>query len=616
MKSSKLLLLFLIFSSLKLHAQEYLFPIKPGERALLSGNFSEIRPNHFHSGIDVKIGGVDGEPVLAIADAHVYRIKLSTHGYGNVIYLKHDNGQYSVYAHLRNFSPKIADYLREEMYKAKKNELELFLNPETLPVKKGEIIGNGGNTGSSAGPHLHFEIRDSLERALDPLIFGFSEVIDNTPPQLYRIAIRPIGLDSRVNGKFQRQEFNPILEAGRYILRTPVKITGKVGIEVYAIDRMDGVNNIFGVPNYELWEGEKMHFSMQMDQLNLDHTRFLLRHTHQNRFTKLYLEPNNLLQFYQPDTVGSGLLFLSDGMEGNFEVRMRDFFGNERSLYFQLQEDESKHFFTDNNHGGNLRTQISYHREIMKIETGPSYLGNMAKVYVNSHVMDLPPAYTIQGRRVYLWDMDYGIPDSLDICSEVIRPTAIKKIPFGEEISFSNTDLEISFQENSLLDDLYLRIEKTNNSRLSINGPEDYLWSNIGIMWKNPGYSERSEYTHVYHQAANGRKSFVGGDWEGEHIRFKTRNFGTFVLEEDKTAPNIRPIRINSQEIRFRIVDDKSGIRDFEAYVDGQWLLMRYEHKQNLIWSEKLDKQPLKGEVLLKVRDMAGNEARFTTVIN
>lgn len=616
MKSSKFLLVFLIFFSIKLQAQEYLFPIKPGERALLSGNYSEIRPNHFHSGIDVKIGGVDGEPVLAIADAHVYRIKLSTHGYGNVIYLKHDNGQYSVYAHLRNFSPKIAQYMREQMYKEKKNELELYLNPETLPVKKGEVIGNGGNTGSSAGPHLHFEIRDSLERALDPLIFGFSEVTDNTPPQLYRIAIRPIGLDSRVNGKFQRQEFNPILEAGRYILRIPVKITGKVGIEVYAIDRMDGVNNIFGVPSYALWEGGKKHFGVHIDQLNLDHTRFLLRHTHQNRFTKLYLEPNNLLQFYQPDTVGSGLLTLSEGQEKKFEVRMSDFFGNERRFSFQLQGEENKHFLTEEKPGGNPRTQISYHREIMKIETGPSYIGNMAKVYVNSLVMDLPPAYTIQGRRVYLWDMDFGIPDSLDLCTEVIRPTAIKKIPFGEEISFSNSDLELNFQENSLLDDLYLRIEKANNSRLRINSPEDYVRSNIEVLWKNPDYSGRSEYTHVYFQADNGRKSFVGGTWEGEHIRFKTRNFGTFVLEEDRTVPSIRPIRVNSEEIRFRIIDDKSGIRDFEAYVDGQWLLMRYEHKQNQIWSEKLDKQPLKGEVLLKVRDMAGNEASFTTVIN
>lgn len=616
MKSSKILFVFLFLLSLPLQAQDYLFPVKPGERAFLSGNFSEIRPNHFHSGIDVKIGGVDGEPILAISDGYVHRIKLSTFGYGNVIYLKHDNGQSSVYAHLRNFSPKIAQYMREEMYKAQKNELELFLGPETLPIKKGEIIGNGGNTGSSGGPHLHFEIRDSLERALDPFSFGFSEVVDNTPPQLYRIAIRPLGLDSRVNGKFQRQEFHPTLEGTRYVLKEPIKITGKVGIEVYAIDRMDGVNNIFGVPIYELWSEGKNQFRIQVDQVDFEHTRFLLQHTHQNRFIKLYLEPNNPMQLYQPDTLGSGQIGLKPGEKSQINVQMKDYFGNSRTLSLHLEGEEIRHFLGPLGSSAGVKTQVSYHREIMKIETGPSYFGNMATVYVNSYEMDLPPAYTEGGKRIYLWDMSFGIPDSVDLCTEVVKPSVAKKIPFGEEVFFSHRDLEIQFTEKTLLDDLFLRIEKPNSSQMRINSPQEFLQSNMEVLWKKTGVSEPNPYTHVYFQAANGRKTFVGGVWEGEDIRFKTRNFGTFVIEEDRAPPSIRPVRVNRDEIRFLITDNKSGIKDFEAYVDGRWLLMRYEHKQNIIWSEKLDKQPLKGEVLLKVRDMAGNEALYSTVIN
>jgi len=616
LKSSRFFFLFFLLFSLSLKAQDYLFPVKPGERNLLSGNFSEIRPNHFHSGIDVKIGGVDGEPILAITDGHIYRIKLSTYGYGNVIYLKHDNGQYSVYAHLRNFSPKIAEYMREQMYKEKKNELELYLNPETLPVKKGEIIGNGGNTGSSAGPHLHFEIRDSLERALDPFIFGFAKVLDNTPPQLYRVAIRPVGLDSRVNGKFQRQEFNPVLEGGRYVLKAPINVSGKVGIEVYAIDRMDGVNNIFGLPTYELWEAGENRFRVHVDQIDFAHSRFLLQHTHQNRFVKLYLEPHNPMQLYLPDSLGAGLIGLIPGEKKEITVVMKDFFGNTRSLFFELKGEESKHFFNPINANSRGNTQVSYHREIMKIEAGSSYFGNVATVYVNSFEMELPPAYTEQGKRVYLWDLNFGIPDSVDICTEIFKPSVLKKIPFSEEISFINRDVEIFFDENTLIDDLFLRIEKTNSSRLRINSSSDYLQTNMEVLWKNPDLPGSEKYTHIYFLADNGRKSFVGGTWEGGHIRFKTRNFGTFVLEEDRIPPNIRPLRINKDEIRFQISDNKSGIKEFEAFVDGEWLLMRYEHKRNLIWSEKLDKQPLKGEVLLKVRDMAGNEALYSTVIN
>ncbi|RZS97349.1 M23 family metallopeptidase [Cecembia calidifontis] len=613
MKSNKLFLLFLLIP-FSLAAQDYLFPVKPGQRNLLAGNFSEIRPNHFHSGIDVKIGGVDGEPILSIADGYVYRVKLSTYGYGNVVYIKHPNGQSSVYAHLRNFSPKIHQYVKQEIYKAEKNEIELFPDAGLIPVKRGEIIGNGGNTGSSGGPHLHFEIRDSLDRAIDPFQFRFREIIDNTAPVLFRVALRPLNLDSRVNGKFQRQEFTPVLEGNRYVLKTPVKISGKVGLEVYAIDRMDDVSNIFGVPVYELLEDQKPAFRIDINHVDFEKGRFFLTHTYQNRFTRLYLHPNNPMQIYQPDTLKSGAIGALPGEKKQLRVLMKDYFGNTKTLEFQVEGEEAPLFLGTQTTGSKRLASLRYEREVMVIEAGPSYFGSVAKVFVNGFEMDLPPAYTADGIRTYLWDMNYGIPDSLDVCTELIYPKVSKKIPFREELFFTNQDLDIQFWENTLLDDLFLRVEKKDYA-LTINSPSEYLQSNMEVVWKKPNYSGDPKYTHVYFQAANGPKTFVGGTWESEDIRFKTRNFGTFVLDEDRVPPSIQPTRVNSDEIRFVIKDDKSGIQDFEAWVDGKWVLMRYEHKQNLIWSEKLDKQPFKGEVLLKVRDMAGNESRYSTTL-
>jgi hypothetical protein len=150
---------------------------------------------------------------------------------------------------------------------------------------------------------------------------------------------------------------------------------------------------------------------------------------------------------------------------------------------------------------------------------------------------------------------------------------------------------------------------------LKINASNEYLQSNMEVLMRNPGFQGDKKFMHVYQQSENGRKSFIGGEWESEDIRFKTRNFGTFVIDEDRTPPTIVPIRINSSGLRFVIKDDKSGIKEFEAFVDGKWVLMRYEHKQNVIWSEKIDKQPFKGDVLIKVRDMAGNERSYTTAI-
>ncbi len=618
MKLNSILLALLLFSPLISQGQDYLFPVKPGQRNLLAGNFSEIRANHFHTGIDVKIGGVDGEPILAIADGYVVRMKVSTYGYGNVLYIKHANGQSSVYAHLRNFSPKIMDFMRKEMYFAQRNELEIFPDPEFLPIKKGEIIGNGGNTGSSGGSHLHFEIRDSLDRALDPLAFGFSEVVDKTPPILYRVALRPLDIDSRVNGKYQREEFTPILEGGRYILKQPVNITGKVGVEIYAVDRKDGVNNIFGIPIYELIEGGKPHYRINVDKVDFNHGRFLLTHTHQNKFTRLYQYPNNPLELYEPDSITAGAITAEVGESKMLQVNMKDVFGNTRilSVYVEGQENQ---FDQNKNATAKNATTVSYDREVMIIQTGLENQGYLAKVFTKGLAFEIAPAYISEGKTTYLWDMSYGVPESIDLCTEVINSPVVARIPFNQELAYDDENVGIRFGEQTLLDDLYLRTERSLSSgkpAITINSQQEYLQSNLAVVFKNTSFIGNKENAHVYFQADNGRKSFVGGVWEGDDIQFKTRNFGTFVIDQDQIAPTISPVRVNSGELRFIIKDDKSGISDFDASVNGEWVLMRYEHKQAVIWSEKNDNKPFKGKVVLRVKDMAGNETEWTTTFN
>lgn len=597
-------------------AQNYLFPVKPGQRAALSGNFSEIRPSHFHSGIDIKIGGVDGEPILAIADGHIYRMKISTYGYGNVLYLRHDDGQSSVYAHLRNFSPKIMEFMRKEMYFAKKNELEIFPDPEFLRIKKGEIIGNGGNTGSSGGPHLHFEIRDTLDRAIDPFIYRFKEIVDNTAPVIYKMAIRPIGMDSRVNGLYQRIEVTPVLEGSSYIVKDPIKVSGKVGVEIHAIDKMDGSTNIFGNPIYELTEEGKLIFKTNLQHIDFHKGRFFFSHTTGNKFKRLYKVPNNLLEIYEPDSTWSGAITVMPNQRKGISIKAQDFFGNSRTVKMTLIGEEAPFFLGNRSISNSKGTTVKYDGSLMIIETGPSDIGTLAKVRVKSHEMEMAPMYVSNTHRIYKWDMRYGIPDQIDLCTEVISPSVIAHIPFGEERLIANASVEITVPEEATIDDLFLRVDNQGN-KLKINDTDEYLRSAIDILWKDPmSSSSNRERTHVYTLNRNGSKSFVGGTWELGNVRFKTRNFGTYVLDTDLNPPTITPVRINADELRFTIRDDKSGIKDFEAYVNDEWVLMRYEHKQNVIWSEKSDKKPFRGEVKLKVRDMAGNESIYNTTIN
>lgn len=591
----------------------YLFPIKPGEQNYLAGNMAEIRPNHFHTGLDIKTDGRQGLPVYAAADGYVHRMKISSFGYGNILYLRHPNGQYTTYAHLREFAPEIDSFMRKEMYKEKKNELEIYLDEQTFPVKKGDTIAYSGNSGSSAGPHLHFEIRDSLDRAIDPLKFGFSEITDNTPPTLLKVAITPLEIESRVNGKFDRTEFSVNYDGESFYVNQPIEITGKVGIEIRGYDKLDDMYNPNGFPRFEIFHNDTSLFKIDVDQVDFDLGRFLLSHTYRNSFTRLYKRPNNLFGFYQPDTVFSGAIQARAEEEKYIQVVLQDVMGNSTLLKLNfLGKAASSQLNGYNNTGGG--DKISYQDHLMVINGQPSDIGDLAAFYVNGFKMELPPAYVGSNKRTYLWDMNLGFPDSVDLCTEMIYPEAVTKIAFQQSSWFSDGKTILKFEDNSLLDDLFLRIRYQSlpgQPSIKINDPTEYLRDNIEITMKAIGHLGKKENTHVYLEYANGFKSFLGGEWIKENIRFKTRNFGTFVLAEDSVPPRINPLRINFRELRFSIGDNLSGIDRFEAFVNGEWVLMRYEYKQSVIWSEKKTDSPFKGPVSLRVRDKAGNIAIY-----
>ena len=590
----------------------YLFPIKPGERNFLAGNMSELRSNHFHTGLDIKTDQRQGLPVYAAADGFVHRMKISSFGYGNILYLRHPNGQITVYAHLREFAAEIATYIRQEMYKAQKNELELYLDEMTFPVKKGDIIAYSGNTGSSAGPHLHFEIRDSLDRAIDPLKFGFAEIIDNTPPTVTKIAISPLTIDSRINGQYARNEYNVHYDGNGFHVKEPIEISGKVGIELRGFDKLDDMYNPNGFPVFELFEDDSLAFSIDVDRVDFNLSRFLLSHTYRNSFTRLYKRQNNQFHFYQPDSTLSGAIEVLPGQEKKVRVQIKDVYDNQTQVRLNFIGREPQSKLAGNNTTGGNQTFI-YDQNILVVNAPPSDQGTLAQFYVNGYALEIPMAYEGNNKRTYMWDLDYGIPDSIDVCTDILVPQVKAKIPFKEKNWFSDGKTTVKFDERSLLDDLYLRIEdrgQPGQPSIRINELSEYLRSGVEITMDASGYIGSKENTQVYLQYPNSKR-FLGGRWAGDHVSFSTNNLGTFVLAEDSVPPRINPVRVNAKELRFTISDNLSGISSFEAFVDGKWVLMRYEYKQALIWSEKLDAEPFKGELILRVKDNAGNEAVY-----
>lgn len=621
-KLSSLLFLFGLFLFSEISAQEiqkgyFRSPVKPGGRNYLSGNFSELRPNHFHTGLDYKFGGVEGEPIYAAADGWVHRIKISSFGYGNVIYLKHPSGNITLYGHLRNFVPKLHDWMVQKMYEAEQNELEVFPAVGELPVKKGELIAYGGNTGSSGGPHLHFEIRDSLDRAMDPLKAGFTEILDNIPPTPQKIAIVPLEIDSRVNGKFQRLELTPVLSGSSYRIPETIRVTGKVGLEIQSYDKLDGAENQNGFPKFEVSDDNGLLYTLLINQVDFNYTRHFLLHTHQNRFTRLYHQPDLKFDFFTPNSTGTGTFQVEAGQKKNVQIRLSDAYSNSRLVNLTLTGADLDSTIADG--AGPVSPQVSFFKSIMKIKVKQSDKGGLAKYFIGNQAYEILPAYQDTQSRTYLWDLRFGIPSKIDLCSEIFIPEIIGHFPVGKEQLLATEKLTVKVEENSLLEDLYLRVAHSgpaNSPVLRLQETTEYLWNPIELLWDVNGYAGDKTKTHVYQRSPNGARSFVGGNWEGGQIRFKTRNFGSFVLAEDNVKPTITPIRVNAQGMRFTIKDNLSGIRSFEAWVDGKWVLMRYEHKQAVIWSETKAKQPLKGTVLLKVTDMAGNVAEYRTTIS
>jgi murein DD-endopeptidase MepM/ murein hydrolase activator NlpD len=591
----------------------FLFPIKPGERNFLAGTMGEIRPNHFHSGIDIKTEGRQGLPVYAAADGYVSRMKISSFGYGNVLYITHPSGNITVYGHLRELEPGMAEFIREKMYAAKKNELEYYPKPGELPVKKGDTIAYSGNTGSSMGPHLHFEIRDSLDRALDPLDFGFGEIIDQTPPFVQRVALTPLDINSRVDGMYQRKEFPVAYVGDAYQVTNSIQVTGKVGIEVLAHDQLDDMYNRNGFPTYQVFDGATRIFQSTVNPIDFSLGRFILAHTYRNRYTRLYKKENNLYSFYSPDTTWSGGIRVQPKEQKEITVVLKDTYKNSRKLLINLLgEDVGDLLYSQNSTLGNQ--SIGYQDHVLIINEPVTNAGDFATFYVHGYKMEMPYSYKGTNKRTYLWDMRLGVPDSVRLCTETVKPAVNTRIPFHQETLYKDNFVKILFKEKTLLTDLYLRVSPLVGpfqTGIVINSSDEYLRESMEVTFDASGFEGNKSQSHVYLLYGNGYKSFQGGSWEGDHISFQTRNLGTFVVATDSIPPSIHPMRINGSEIRFSIRDDFSGIRDFEAYVDGEWVLMRYEHKQSMIWSEKLRNKPFKGDIVLKVRDMANNEAVF-----
>ncbi|MGL1887822.1 MAG: M23 family metallopeptidase [Reichenbachiella sp.] len=600
---------------------DFMFPIRPQQENYLSGTMGELRSTHFHSGIDIKTSGITGLPVYATAGGYIQRIRVSLGGYGNCLYVFHpETNTISVYAHLTSFDPVIAEYVREQQYKKKSFEVNLFPKKDQFVFQKGDIIGKSGNSGSSSGPHLHFEIRDKDHTILDPLAFGFDEIIDNIAPTISKIAFVALSDDARINGVFGRYEFDVNLdEQGNAVIDSPLSLFGDIGVEVYAYDQCDGARNKNGIPRQVVTLDNDLVFSQDINSMEFSLQRNILVHTNYKRstqggrrFNRYYVvEGNDLGQFYQTNEF-DGVLRIYDKELHDLDIRLEDSYGNASQFNLKINKDNTADIKAFQQLASSKKKEVNLHANFLEVRgdmTGYSYCE--AIFYIDSSAVSIQLAYDVLDQGYYIYDMNWGIPDSAIICDDTLQFNYEERIVSGVRNDWIGENIVMSFTDRSMFSDIYLKYDYLNDSlteQFKIGNREDALRQFIAIDLM-PQLSYDYDKAAVYSVIKPGKYSYYGGDWENGLITFKTRELQVYTILEDTTKPRITKKKSYAGSAKFRLTDDLSGVGKVEAYLNDKWIMMNHDAKSGTVWTDR--KIVLSGSFVLKVSDNAQNLSEF-----
>lgn len=307
----------------------------------LAGSFGELRSNHFHAGIDIKSSkGEEGDVIRASDAGFVSRIKIQRGGYGQVLYIDHPSGYTSVYAHLQAFAPSLHSFIIAQQYANKSYEVDIYPEPGKFAFEQGAIIGKMGNTGRSYGPHLHFEIRETItEIPVNPYLFEIGPT-DKKSPLLY--AVEAHGLDNE-----HRKIWSSVIDKNgdRPVIEIPA---WRAGLAIQTFDQMDGADNKNGIYSIEMHVDDSLHFSHVMEKVGFHVTRYINSHidysekiSNNRTLTKCYVAPGNKLDFY-PQVKNFGEIKLFKNEARKVDIVIKDFAGNETTYACLLKRRDAK----------------------------------------------------------------------------------------------------------------------------------------------------------------------------------------------------------------------------------------------------------------------------------
>ena len=554
------------FQSLSLEAQtdkqfDFDDPLK--EQLRLSGNFGELRGSHFHAGLDLKTNLTIGKPVYAAADGYVSRLKVAHFGYGKALYLTHEGGYGSVYAHLDRFADDIQNYIKNTQYKKERFQVELFPSKDKFVVKKGDLIGYTGNTGSSGGPHLHFEIRDPQSRPLNPLDYGI-EISDTKSPIPTVLRWYPHNKNGRNVETYGQNLSLTQIRPNEYLAES-LATSGRIGFGIGAYDQQDGSSNKNGVYRIKTSLNGALTQEILFDRISFDESKFMNRYMdyrhyreRKQRVQKLFRETNNplgIIKILESD----GYVSIEPGASYVYRIELMDYSGNQTTIDVPIVGLESKD------------------SQIIQASAKPQDQSG----------------------------------DDLEQLTEIPNSSATSWSESRYSVFFSKG----CFYESTALDlSVYSEILRLDRDRFAVYKP-------IKISYRadhlDPDYLAKAYIARI---DPYGKPIYQNTSRSGTTLETSVSALGNYGVFFDDVPPTIslrQPAEgqwySKAKKLKVTIKDKESGIADYRATINGRFILMEYDYKTNRLTYDFSDAIIDEAAHNLKVvvLDNAGNSTTF-----
>lgn len=523
---------------------------------VLSGSFGELRSNHFHSGFDIKTQGQSGLNVISSANGYVSRINVSHWGYGKALYITHPNGYTTVYGHLTKFSPEIEAYVKKKQYEKESFQVRLYPKAGELEVSQGDVVALSGNSGSSGGPHLHYEIRDVKSNILNPMLFGIN-IPDHKKPTIQTAFAYSINDSSQVNQSNKIVNLNLKRLSNGDLLSNTIYAYGDIGIGINAFDRMDGAINRNGLYDLTMRVNGTKIFQFTADKFSFSESRYINTYIDYERFINLnqrvqkcFIElPSKKLNLYKT-IVNKGFLHVGDSLDYKVEITTKDFSGNVTNLTIPVQ---------------GKKDSIALSESIIK--TPYYFKANLANKITDSIVTVTFP------KNIFYEDFYFNYSFVNGVANLHSRSVPVH--------NYFRISFDISKYSTDEIDKMYI-------ARINKHGKLYYVGSR---------HKDGKMYTSI--------KSLGKYTLSSDLERPKVYHYN---FKNNQALGKKRYLKV-------RISDTGSGIKSYRGEIDGKWVLMEYAPKLRTLSYDFEDKKLTGYYHTLKiiVTDNVNNSTTFTT---